>query len=375
MHLADVTMFHTPHGGGVGRYLRAKRSWLRRHTAVRHTLIVPGARDEDYGDGDIELAAPRIPHSGGYRFPLGIERWTRRIMAVAPDLIECADPYAPAHAVLRAADALSVPAIAFCHSDLVQVAQTRLGSVGRALATHYLRGLYNRFATVIAPSRHIAARLDALGVRNVVTRPLGVDTEVFHPAGRSELLRHRLGLGPAQRLLVFAGRFAREKNLPVLVQALQRLGPRYHLVLIGSGSLPPLPRNVSSLGYVGDVRRLASLLASCDALVHAGDQETCGLVALEAMACGLPVACVAGGAVSELVTETTGVAATTARPVALAEAVDAVFARGAATLGAAAREHAVRHHGWDAVMRSLVRTYSTIAATALRVSPPLYATR
>jgi predicted deacetylase len=46
---------------------------------------------------------------------------------------------------------------------------------------------------------------------------------------------------------------------------------------------------------------LARLIASCDALVHAGEHETFGLVFLEAMACGIPVIGARSGAVPELV--------------------------------------------------------------------------
>ncbi len=375
MHLADVTMFHAPQGGGVGRYLRAKRAWLRRHTSVRHTLIVPGARDEDYGDGEIELRAPRIPRSGGYRFPVRPLRWARRIVAAAPDLVECGDPYVPAHAALHAAEALGIPAVAFCHSDLVRFAESRYGAPGRAAAAAYLRALYDRFDCVIAPSRHMASRLDALGVRVVLTRPLGVDTDVFNPARGNGVVRERLRLSPGKRLLVFAGRFAREKNVPVLVQAVQRLGPRYHLVLVGSGPLPPLPHNVTPWGYEADERRLAAVLASCDALVHAGDQETFGLVVLEGMACGLPVACVPGGAVSELVPAAAGVVAARPDAVSLADAIEGVFAQDRAALGRAARVHAARTYGWDAAMRALVGAYATVAATSVRVTPPAYAMR
>ena len=37
--------------------------------------------------------------------------------------------------------------------------------------------------------------------------------------------------------------------------------------------------------------RLARVLASCDAFIHAGAEETFGLVLIEAMACGTPIVC------------------------------------------------------------------------------------
>jgi alpha-1,6-mannosyltransferase len=47
MHLLDVTMLYAPTSGGVVRYLRAKRAWLRRRTSIRHSLLVPGDADGD----------------------------------------------------------------------------------------------------------------------------------------------------------------------------------------------------------------------------------------------------------------------------------------------------------------------------------------
>ena len=101
MHLLDATLFYAPHSGGVKRYLGEKR---RRCAArgVRHTLLVPGPRD-DARDGVIRLASPAIPFGAGYRLPLRLGAWQRAIEAAAPDAIEVGDPYSPAWAALRAA--------------------------------------------------------------------------------------------------------------------------------------------------------------------------------------------------------------------------------------------------------------------------------
>ena len=46
MHLVDTTLFFSPTSGGVRRYLTAKHDWLRANTAHRHTILVPGERDQ-----------------------------------------------------------------------------------------------------------------------------------------------------------------------------------------------------------------------------------------------------------------------------------------------------------------------------------------
>ena len=85
MHIADITMFHAPHSGGVRRYLEAKRRWAARR--FEHTLVVPGATALQ-GPGLRCLAAPPIPLGGGYRFPLRSGPWQRCLEQLAPDLIE-----------------------------------------------------------------------------------------------------------------------------------------------------------------------------------------------------------------------------------------------------------------------------------------------
>src|SRR6476469_9098832 len=85
MHLLDVTMLYAPTSGGVVRYLRAKRAWLRRHTSIRHSLLVPGDADGDGPAGEryVRTLALR-PH--GHRWPMAAHRWAREIRAVHPDL-------------------------------------------------------------------------------------------------------------------------------------------------------------------------------------------------------------------------------------------------------------------------------------------------
>src|SRR5262249_21350516 len=154
-----------------------------------------------------------------------------------------------------------------------------------------------------------------------VALPLGVDVDTFRPDGADPIgLRRRLGLTARHRLLVFAGRPAREKRVEVLVEAVERLGEPYVLLLVGARSPTPSPR-VTELPYERDPARLAALLASCDAFVHANDSEPFGLVVLEAMACGLPLVGVDAGGVRESVDRGVGELATRSAAPEFAEAI------------------------------------------------------
>jgi hypothetical protein len=86
-----------------------------------------------------------------------------------------------------------------------------------------------------------------------------------------------------------------------LISAAARLGQPYHLLLIGGDKLERLNAQVTVLPYEPVSVRLARVLASCDAFIHAGAEETFGLVLIEAMACGIPVVAVASGGLAELV--------------------------------------------------------------------------
>jgi alpha-1,6-mannosyltransferase len=279
------------------------------------------------------------------------------VVGLAPDLIEAGDPFTPAWAALSAGQHLGVPVVAFYHSDLVRLVGTRLGPGAQWAAARYVKQLYREFDLVMAPSRHVAARLSDIGLDRVVHQPLGVDSALFHPDRRDPGIRRALGLADGVRLLVFAGRFAHEKNLPLLLRALRKLGPRYHLLLIGGGMGIEPQANVTVLDFTTSEIELARLIASCDALVHAGAQETFGLVVLEAMACGLPVVGVAEGGVAELVGDRHGVLVRPGSAVALAEGIEAVYALDPRLLGARARETVELRYSWDCIMQSLLTLY------------------
>jgi alpha-1,6-mannosyltransferase len=101
-------------------------------------------------------------------------------------------------------------------------------------------------------------------------------------------------------------------------------------------------------------------MASADALLHAGDQETFGLVILEAMASGIPVVAVAAGAFPEIVTEQCGLLCPPNNSTAMANAVRELFSQGSVALGKTARRHVERQYSWDTVVNSLLGHYHAV---------------
>ena len=396
-HVVDATMFWSPTGGGVRRYLQTKHAWLARQPGWRHTIAVPlssdagadggSAGDGSVGDNDgagvggdggiVGLPSIPLPYSGGYRLPLRRHAIADRLAALAPDLIEAGDPYVVAWAAVDAARRRGVPAVAYCHSNLELMARLAAGrrfaaAAGRATRA-YARRVYRRFDLVLAPSASMRAHLLDWGVDRVSCQPLGVDSAAFRPALASAAWRVRMGYAPQSRVLIYAGRFAAEKHLDVLAAVVRRLGAPYALLAIGAGPRPPSGERVRVLPFVAGTDELATAFASADAFVHAGDQETFGLSVLEAMACGTPVVARRAEGLAELVDDTVGIGVDSNRPEDYAEAIAALFASDVAAKRRAARARA-EAHDWERVLPTLLTHYRRLlhgaAATGVAANEP-----
>lgn len=372
-HLVDATMLFAPKSGGVKRYLLAKRAWLAAHRPeLRHTLVVPGKVTGWSRDGLLRIASTPLPFGDGYRWPASVKKWTKRLAQLSPTIIEAGDPYGPGHAALEAGEQLGVPVVGFCHSDPAALAALHFGDWAEKPVFKAWSTFFKRFDQVVAPSRHIAERLADAGITRVTLQPLGVDTNVFHPRLRDpDGVRKELGLRPGTRLLVFAGRPAKEKNVDVLLAAAARLGSPYHLLLIGAGKDQEPQENATFLDYVSDPKALTRLISSCDAFVHANAQEPFGLVIIEAMACGLPVVGMSSGGAGELVDEHVGQPAREPTEHAVAEAIAALFERDLDALGRNARARAVERHSWDNAFRGLSALYGRLTGEPAFTTPAL----
>jgi alpha-1,6-mannosyltransferase len=361
MHLVDTTLFYSPTSGGVKRYLTAKHAWLSANTNWEHTIVVPGRSAHTERGGVCTLPGYPVPGTFNYRLPLNPRRWVRVLDELEPTLLEAGDAFHPAWCAARVAARRGIPVVAFYHSNLPELAGRRAcGWFTGPVIRRYLPFLYEQCDLVFAPSRLMCDYLRELGVERVVHQPLGVDAEIFNPARRTDSLRKQLGLPPNARVLVYAGRFAREKNVPVLLQAFARLGSPYHLLLIGGENTARPAVNVTMLPYRRDSVELAGLMASADALVHAGTKETFGLVVLEAMACARPVVAARAGAFPEFVDDSVGVLAEPCSASSMADAIAALFERDIEALGAAARARVLKQFTWSRAFHAQLAVYASL---------------
>lgn len=366
-------MFYPAQTGGVRTYLRAKSRWLREHTCIQHSVVAP-AIGPNKDAGVVGIPSLPIPYSNGFRWPVSSALATRCLLRLAPQLIEAGDPYQFAWSALHAKKKLQINALAFYHSDLPQLAGQRFGKAAEQAANHYVGKLYRQFDLVLAPSRVMEKKLRALGVPQVALQPLGVDTKIFSPCRKNVFLRTRLGLTESTRLIIYAGRFTREKNLPQLIKAVEDLGPPYHLLLVGRGNLSRASSVVTCLPYQADAQTLAGLIAACDLFVHPGQYETFGLVVLEALACGVPVLGVAGGGVAELLNDESGLLVRSGSSTALAEGIRRLFRCDLRAMGENGRRKMLVQYDWDCIMPQLMGHYASLTDVSWRFALPVQTT-
>jgi len=370
-HLIDTTMMYAPRSGGVKRYLTAKRTWLeKRRPDIRHTLVVPGKTTRREDQGVYTVSATKLPFGDGYRMPASPNKWAAVLNLLDPDIIEAGDVFVPGHAAQDAGQSLGVPVVGVCHTDAPTLAALHLGDWAEQPTFNFWAQAYQRFDHVVAPSKHTAARLADAGVERVSVHPLGVDLDLFHPArGDRDALLKRLEFPSDSRLLVFAGRPAREKNIDAMVAAVEMLGDPYRLVLIGAGKDAKFASRVACIDFERQPETLAGVIASCDAFLHANENEIFGLVVIEAMAAGLPVVGPNKGGVGELLDEAVGQLSNGVEPANLAEAVEALFARDLNALKLSARRRAETRHSWDHTFEGLTRLYTQLLARTPHRAP------
>ena len=294
MRLALVTETFPPEINGVARTLGRWADTFRERGHEVH-VIRPRQEGERRGFGLVfGRPLPFYPQVRvGIAGPLGLRHLLREL---SPDLVHIATEGPLGVSALLAARWLRIPVASSFHTNFDHYAG-HYGFVGMArIGFAYLRWFHNRTRVTLVPSRATKTRLLADGVKRVEIWSRGVDATVFSPAHRDEALRALLGLLPEDALLVYVGRLAPEKNLPVLLQAFARLRlslPGIRLALVGGGPLAEGLSRATPPGVIlaGEQRgpSLSRWYASGDLFAFPSLSETFGNVVLEAQASGLAV--------------------------------------------------------------------------------------
>ncbi len=270
MRLSLVTDAWYPQVNGVVTTLSAVVTGLR---AQGHTVdvIAPG----DYRS----LPCPGYPE---IRLALAGPQVARRLQAFAPERVHVATEGPLGWAALRHLRRQGWRHTTSLHTRFPEYLQARVPWVPLRWGYGALARFHRNAAVTLVASEGMRRELTARGFERLAVWRRGVDTSVFRPEAAFEP-------EVARPLYLYVGRVAREKNIEAFL-ALDLEGTK---VVVGDGpDRGRLEREWPQAIFTGYRRGhdLAAWYASADVLVFPSRTDTYGVVMLEALACGTPVA-------------------------------------------------------------------------------------
>jgi len=317
MRVAIVTETYSPEINGVALTVAGLAHGLAQAGHV--VQLIRPRQEADSGhapaEPDIEtqlVRGMRLPRYPGLQLGLPAGKRLRAMWRdVRPDAIYVATEGPLGWSALRIARALGIPASSGFHTRFDDFAAHYGFAALTPFVFAYLRRFHRLATATFVPTVELEDFLAASGFGNVVRLPRAVDTHLFDPSRRDEDLHASwcAGAGPA---VIYVGRIAAEKNLPLAVRsfrALQRLHPDARYIWVGDGpARAALAAQNPDFIFAGVQRgeSLARHFASADLFVFPSLTETFGNVTLEALASGVPTVAFDYGAAREYLGDSCG---------------------------------------------------------------------
>jgi len=215
---------------------------------------------------------------------LPYRKLARLMRDAAPDAVHIATEGPLGMAARRYCLRNEIPFTTAYHTRFPQYLKAMYG-IPEAWVYRFLRWFHRRAHLLLTPTLHVERELAQWGINNVARWTRGVDLEVFQPIAEPSILTR----GLPRPLFLCVGRVSVEKNIDAFLD-LDLPGTK---VVAGIGpELEVLKRRHPEVRFLGVLTReeLAQLYSSVDVFVFPSRTDTFGLVLLEALACGTPVA-------------------------------------------------------------------------------------
>ena len=205
----------------------------------------------------------------------------QRILDFKPDAIHIATEGALGIRARRIAIRQNWPFTTAYHTKYPEYLAKRF-PIPQSWVYAWLRRFHRKATRTFAPAQAIIDELYKHGFEHLVMMSRGVDQTIFNP-------QQRIKLPYPKPILLYVGRIAVEKNIDAFLQ-LDIPGTK---LLVGEGPAhAELEKRYPDAIFVGAKKgkELAQFYASADVMVFPSLTDTFGLVNIEAMACGTPVA-------------------------------------------------------------------------------------
>jgi glycosyltransferase involved in cell wall biosynthesis len=312
VRIAIVTETWKPSVNGVVTRLLATVRELRGR-GHRVLVVAPDSSGPDQLARDpldpLDVTVRRVP-SVGVPFIYGGQHWglpLPRVLGLLdrfrPDVVHAVCPFLLGWAGVLYARARGAPLVCSYHTHIARYAHFYGVGFAERPVWAVVRWAHRQAHVNLAASEAARDELEAHGVRDVGVWRGGVDLSLFHPDHACREMRRRLTGGhPERQICLYVGRLASEKGVDRL---LPLASGRRHLALVGDGpARADLERSFRGAQFTltGPLSGadLAAAYASADVFVFPSTTDTLGLVLLEAMASGLPVAAARTDAASDL---------------------------------------------------------------------------
>ncbi len=153
----------------------------------------------------------------------------------------------------------------------------------------YVRWFHSPSHQVLVPTPTVINTLDSKGFQNLKLWSRGIDPDLF-PQPNAPLIPKN---DPKSHALLYVGRVSKEKNIETLCELSKK--PDFEVWIVGDGPYKStLEKKYSSAGvrFFGAIKHdeLAPYFQSADVFVFPSKTDTFGIVMIESMACGTPVA-------------------------------------------------------------------------------------
>ena len=319
MHIGFFTNAYTPSISGVARSVGCFRKAL---TELGNNVFIfsPQIEDCEYEEPFVfNYPAVEIPQIMDLPFVIPISTSIDNIFpSLKLDIIHSHHPILLGQTAAQKASKYDLPLVFTFHSQYWEYSRYA-GSIGREFVKdridNVLVDYLQKCHHIITPSESLRQILfENYGLtEKVTTIPTGIEMTDYDELDK-EIEREKLGWKD-EIVLISVGRLALEKNWNTLLEAcaiIMKDHANVRLVLLGEGSeRKKLMKKSRSLGIANRIEMLgvidlddvANYLTAADIFCFASVAETQGLVTLEAMASGLPVAAVNGSGTRDILRE------------------------------------------------------------------------